>query len=114
MAYRLGLAFDARPRQGQDRQEPGQGKEGKSAPATRALEALDEVGGKHWVQKLMPASALTLLPEKERPERPQGKEEPKELGAEQVPFHHGVASGRGQATARARSMLKPRATPRGQ
>ena len=82
--------------------------------APRALEALDEVGGQHRVQELVPAPLLTLFPQKERPQPPQGKEEPKEFGAKQVPFGHGVPSRRGQATATARSMLSPRATPRGQ
>ncbi len=64
----MGLALEARPGQGQDRKEPGQGEEDQPTSAPGALEALDEVGGKHGVEELVPAPLLSLPPEQERPE----------------------------------------------
>jgi hypothetical protein len=61
------LALEARPGQGQDRKEPGQGEEDQPASASWALEALNEVGGKHRVKELVPAPLLSLLPQQKGP-----------------------------------------------
>jgi hypothetical protein len=67
LANGLGLALEARPRQRKDRKEPGQGEEGKTALATRTLEAFDKVGRKHRVQELVPAPLLTVFPQQQCP-----------------------------------------------